>query len=193
MSPRIVILAAAAIAALPVQAVAQSRHGSTSVQGPHGGGWTAQRSTQAGPGWRSSDRTVTTNDGREASVSRDASWGGGTYNRSTTVTGPNGGTATRDVTRHAPPPPPPRYYGPRAGYYYAPGYGYYPVPTAYYGRVWVTGAVVPVPLRRYYVPAPAVYGLAVAPAGCSWIFVGNRIVLMTNKTGVVVRLGPVFW
>lgn len=191
MSPRTAILAITILAAMPLPAAAQARHGSVHVQGPNGGGWSAQRSAQGGPGWRSVDRSVTTNDGRQVSASRDASWGGGTYNRSTTVTGPNGGTATREVHRDAPPPP--VYRGPRRGYYYAPGYGYYRVPTGYYGRVWAVGVVVPVPLRRYYVPAPAVYGLAAAPAGCSWIFAGNRIVLVVNQTGVVVRLGPVFW
>lgn len=190
MCPRTLILTAATLAVAFCPVAAQAGHSTTHVRGPNGGGWSTERSAQAGPGWRSVDRTVTTNDGRQASVSRDANWSNGTYNRSTTVTGPNGGTATREVHRNAPPPV---YRGPRQGYYFAPGYGYYRVPAGYYGRVWAVGVVVPVPLRRYYVPAPAVYGLAVAPAGCSWIFAGNRIVLVVNRTGVVVRLGPVFW
>ncbi|WP_375286434.1 RcnB family protein [Sphingomonas sp.] len=174
---------------------AQARQGSISVRGPEGRGWSAERSVQAGPGGRSIDREITTNDGRQASISRDAYWGGGRYDARTTVTGPNGGTATREVSGDAwrAPPPAPVYRGARPGYHYAPGYGYYTVPPAYYGRTWAVGAVVPVGLRRYYVPVPAVYGLPPAPIGYNWIFAGNRVVLVVGHTGVVVRVGPVFW
>lgn len=186
-------VSAFALAASP--ASAQSRHGSVSVQGPHGRGATVQRSVERGPGRASVDRSIETNDGRHIEASRDAAWDGGYHARSRAVTGPNGGTVSRGVAVDSwrRPPPPPGYAGPRRGYYYAPGYGYYAVATPYWARPWTVGTVVPVTLRRYYVPAPAIYGLPVAPPGCNWIFVGNRIALVAGRTGVVLRLGPVFW
>lgn len=189
------ILTASVIASAIFASTAQARQGSISVRGPQGRGWSAERSVQAGPGSRSIDREIITNDGRQASISRDADWGGGHYDARTTVSGPNGGTATREVSGYAwrGPPPPPVYRGPLPGYYFAPGHGYYAVPAPYYGRTLAVGAVVPVGLRRYYVPVPAVYGLPVAPVGCNWIFAGNRVVLVVGRTGVVVRVGPVFW
>jgi Ni/Co efflux regulator RcnB len=194
--PRIkIIVTASVIASAMFTPPVQARQGSVSVSGPQGRGWSVERSAQEGPRSRSVDREITTNDGRHASVSKDVYWGGGHYNARTTVTGPNGGTATREVSGNAwrAPPPAPFYRGPRPGHYYAPGYGYYAVPTGYYGRAWVVGAVVPVGLRRYYVPVPAVYGLPPAPIGYNWIFAGSRVVLVVGRTGVVVRVGPVFW
>jgi hypothetical protein len=85
------------------------------------------------------------------------------------------------------------YVGVRRGYYFAPGYGYYPVASAYYGRVWVVGAVLPVELRRYYVVNPGYYGLAVAPAGHAWIYANGSIVLASRTTGVIVRTVPRVW
>lgn len=188
------ILMASAIASAIFASSAQAGQGSISVRGPQGRGWSAERSVQAGPGSRSVSREISTNDGRQASISRNAHWGGGHYDARTTVTGPNGGAVTRAASGHAwQAPPPPVYRGARRGYYFAPGYGYYAVPAPYYGRAWAVGAVVPVGLRRYYVPVPAVYGLPPAPIGYNWIFAGNRVVLVVGHTGVVVRVGPVFW
>lgn len=193
---RIKVIATASVIATAIFAsTAQARQGSISVRGPQGRGWSAERSAQARPGSRSVDREITTNDGRQASISREAYWADGRYDTRTAITGPNGGTATREVSSDGlrGSPPAPVYRGARPGYYYAPGYGYYAVPKPYYGRTWAVGAVVPVSLRRYYVPVPAIYGLPTAPIGCSWIFAGNRVVLVVGHTGVVVRVGPVFW
>lgn len=189
------VIGAGALALAGSPAFAQSAHRSTTVQGPAGRGGTVQRSVERVPGGVAVDRSVDTNSGRHVESSRSATWGGGYYSGSRTVTGPNGGTVTHSATVNGwrRPPPPAGYVGVRPGYYYAPGYGYYPVAAPYYARRWVIGGVVPVALRRYYVPAPAVYGLPVAPVGQSWIFVGNRIALVAGRTGVIVQLGPVFW
>ncbi|CAM5494512.1 RcnB family protein [Sphingobium scionense] len=189
------VVAVSALALSSSPSLAQSRERSVSVQGPHGRGGTVQRSVERRPGGASVERSLDTNDGRHFEASRSAAWGGGYYSGSRTVTGPNGGTVTRRATVDAwhRPLPPAGYWGPRRGYYFAPGYGYFPVTAPYYARPWTIGAIVPVSLRRYYVPVPAVYGLPVAPVGHSWIFVGNRTALVAGRTGVIVRLGPVFW
>jgi Ni/Co efflux regulator RcnB len=118
-----------------------------------------------------------------------------TRDRTTTVEGPRGNSASRSVTveRWHRPPPPRSYSGPRAGHYFAPGYGYYHVAPAYYRRRWVVGAAVPPVLRRYVVIDPAVYRLPPAPPHLRWIYVGNRIALVRTSDGVIVQLGPVFW
>lgn len=115
--------------------------------------------------------------------------------RSVTVEGPRGNTVTRATTVNGwyRPAPPRGYVGVRRGYYYAPGYGYYRVAPAYSGRVWVVGGYVPQPLRTYVVVDPAVYRLRPAPVGMRWIYVGNRVALVRVDTGIIVRLGPVFW
>lgn len=79
------------------------------------------------------------------------------------------------------------YAGPRAGYYFAPGHGYYAVPRGYYGRPFVAGAVIPVPMRRYVVVQPAMYGLAPAPVGYGWYYAGTSLVLASIATGVIVQ------
>lgn len=115
--------------------------------------------------------------------------------RTTVVEGPRGNTASRTVHVDSwrRPPPPPEYRGPRHGHYYAPGYGYYAVPPTYLNRRWSVGAVVPVPLRRYVVVDLAPYRLPPAPAGLRWVYIGNRIALIRIDSGMIVRLGPVFW
>lgn len=184
-----------ALIAGSVPATAQTRGRSTTVQSPAGRGATTTRSVDRYPGGISVDRSIDTFGGRHAEVSRDATRNGGGYQSSWSATGPNGGSVmgTRSRAGWYRPPPPHGYAGPRRGYYYAPRYGYYRVPAPYYGRAWAVGAVVPPPLRRYYVPAPSIYRLPPAPVGLNWIFVGNRIALVRSSSGLIVRLGPVFW
>ncbi|PNU05590.1 hypothetical protein A8V01_15630 [Novosphingobium guangzhouense] len=79
------------------------------------------------------------------------------------------------------------YTGPRAGYYFAPGYGYYAVPRAYFGRNFVVGAVVPLPMRSYVIVTPAIYGLRPAPPNYRWYYAGPNIVLAHVSTGVIIQ------
>jgi hypothetical protein len=84
------------------------------------------------------------------------------------------------------------YAGPRRGYYFAPGYGYY-LPPRGYGRAWVVGVTLPVPMRRYVVIEPRVYGLRVPPAGYRWYYAGDRIVLAALATGIILESVPGGW
>lgn len=79
------------------------------------------------------------------------------------------------------------YAGPRRGYYFAPGYGYYLPPRGFYGRRWVAGARLPVPMRRYVVVDPIVYGLRMPPPGYRWYYAGDRIVLAATATGIIME------
>lgn len=79
------------------------------------------------------------------------------------------------------------YAGPRRGYYFAPGYGYYLPPRGFYGRRWVVGVALPVPMRRYVVVDPIVYGLRVPPPGYRWYYAGDRIVLAAIATGIIME------
>jgi Ni/Co efflux regulator RcnB len=85
------------------------------------------------------------------------------------------------------------YSGPRHGYYFAPGYGYYLPPRGLYGRRWVVGVALPVPMRRYVVVDPAIYGLRLPPAGYRWYYAGDRIVLAAIATGVIIESGVGGW
>lgn len=169
------------------------------------------------PGHVRTETRIETRNGRTASASRDMRWEDGQYRGERSVTLPDGRTATRETsathgpagtryTVHREGPnggsttvrgwraaPPPGYVGVRRGYFFAPGYGYYPVPRTYWGVRWNVGVVVPVPLRRYYVVEPAVYGLAVAPRGYLWIHLDSRAALVSVDTGVIVRISPPLW
>lgn len=79
------------------------------------------------------------------------------------------------------------YAGPRRGYYFAPGYGYYLPPRGFYGRRFVAGVVLPVPMRRYVVVDPVVYGLRPPPPGYRWYYAGDRIVLAAIATGIIME------
>ncbi|GEM_PF-2039891 len=79
------------------------------------------------------------------------------------------------------------YVGPRPGYYFAPGHGYYVVPPGYYGRPFVAGVVIPLPMRRYVVIQPALYGLAPPPPGYAWYYAGTSLVLAATTTGMIVQ------
>lgn len=85
------------------------------------------------------------------------------------------------------------YRGLRPGHYFVPGHGYVPVPRAYYGRRWLVGHVVPVPLRRYHVHDLAFYRLGPPPRGHVWLYVDNNIVLMRVATGVIVNVIYRIW
>lgn len=79
------------------------------------------------------------------------------------------------------------YSGRRPGFFFAPGYGYHPVPSAYYGRAWGVGAVLPIDLRRYIVADPTVYGVEPAPSGYRWIYVDDGLAMIDGERGVIVR------
>jgi Ni/Co efflux regulator RcnB len=79
------------------------------------------------------------------------------------------------------------YTGARAGYYYAPGYGYYAIPRGYAHTTWVVGVTLPPPMRSYVVIQPATFGLSVPPPGYNWYYAGTNFVLVSVKTGVIVR------
>lgn len=79
------------------------------------------------------------------------------------------------------------YAGPRRGYYFAPGYGYYLPPRGVYGRPWLVGAALPLPMRRYVVIDPVAYGLRLPPRGYRWYYAGDRIVLAAIATGIILE------
>lgn len=79
------------------------------------------------------------------------------------------------------------YVGPRPGYYFAPGYGYYIAPPGDAPPAWVVGIALPLPMRRYIVVEPTVYGLAPPPPGYGWYYAGTSFVLAQSATGVIVQ------
>jgi Ni/Co efflux regulator RcnB len=79
------------------------------------------------------------------------------------------------------------YSGRRAGFYFAPGYGYHPVSSAYFGRSWAVGAILPPELRGYVVADTTIYGVAPAPAGFRWIFVDDGLAMIDGSRGVIVK------
>lgn len=79
------------------------------------------------------------------------------------------------------------YAGPRRGAYFAPGYGYYLPPRGFHNRRWVAGVLLPLPMRRYIVVDPVVYGLRPPPPGYRWYYAGDRIVLAAIATGIIME------
>ena len=79
------------------------------------------------------------------------------------------------------------YRGERPGFYFAPGYGYYAIPRGYADRPFVAGVALPIPMRRYGVAEPGVYGLRPPPRGYGWYYAGNSFVLASVATGMIVQ------
>ncbi len=85
------------------------------------------------------------------------------------------------------------YVGGRPGYYFAPGYGYHPVASAYLGRAWVIGAIVPPELRTYVVADPTIYGMTPAAPGYRWIYVADGLAMIDEHRGIIVRSAFHIW
>jgi Ni/Co efflux regulator RcnB len=79
------------------------------------------------------------------------------------------------------------YRGERPGFYFAPGYGYYAIPRGYADRAFVAGVALPIPMRRYGVAEPDVYGLRPPPRGYGWYYAGSSFVLASVATGMIVQ------
>jgi Ni/Co efflux regulator RcnB len=80
------------------------------------------------------------------------------------------------------------YAGPRAGFWFIPGRGYIRPDPRWYGFVWRVGGFVPTIYRTYYVPNPSIYGLAPAPYGLRYVYLGNNVVLMSVHDGRIVQV-----
>ena len=80
------------------------------------------------------------------------------------------------------------YAGIRPGYWFIPGRGYFRPEPQWYGYSWRVGVVVPPIFRGYVVTNPYIYGLAPAPYGFRYIYLGNNVVLMSTRDGRIVRV-----
>jgi Ni/Co efflux regulator RcnB len=80
------------------------------------------------------------------------------------------------------------YVGVRPGFWFIPGRGYIRPDPRWYGYGWRVGGFVPPIYRSYYVPNPYIYGLAPAPYGFRYIYLGNNIVLMSMRDGRIVQI-----
>ena len=80
------------------------------------------------------------------------------------------------------------YAGVRTGFWFIPGRGYFRPDPQWYRYSWRVGVVVPPIFRGYIVTNPYIYGLAPAPYGFRYIYLGNSVVLMSTRDGRIVRV-----
>ena len=80
------------------------------------------------------------------------------------------------------------YVGVRPGFWFIPGHGYIRPDPRWYGYSWQVGGFVPSIFWNYVVPNPYIYGLAPAPFGFRYIYLGHNVVLMNVHNGRIVRV-----
>lgn len=93
--PSLAVLALATLTTVPAQA---GQHGRwTSVQGPHGHGYTQSRHVSRQPGAIAVSRSTQANSGAGVASSRSATWGEGAYHSGSARTFNNGASAARST------------------------------------------------------------------------------------------------